>query len=396
MKYRFFIITLFLLKTLALSAAEFFTDEPKITLEVWGEGINVAISQIGKQSGVMPIISSAVSGGELKNTKLYLSGKKMPLQQTVEWLARALGCRYRVINNEKIMMTPGYDWLTVKKYGVILRNIETLIGIHHPSERREKITRFEKMLGELLKIVSIFEPEFRVRLEEHDATQIKLNAQVPAELKPLFVRAFTALENPGENFTTPKPLLMSNVERQLIEKLNTANVIVAYRERSLQEIINDLSAQSGLNIGFEQARNWSPPTLTLELGTVNIQVALMALAKKLGLANVEMSPPHGVWLSNHKRAWQNMPSREVLWVDNVELKCYSLNALSGKVDGEQLAHWVRNNVFPHIWLDPLATVVYHHLSNNLLIIAPAKTQQAVYNALCLANNNPALLLSPDN
>ncbi|GHS91214.1 hypothetical protein FACS1894139_01110 [Planctomycetales bacterium] len=347
-----------------------------VTFSVWGGGINEAVSQFSQQTGVTPLVSAVVSTAA-PPSKIFLAAQNLPAEQALEWLARAAGCHYRLTAGG-VYLTTGYEWLKDRRYGVIIRNVETLVGSERPSDRAEKLTRFARNLDELMKIVTLFEPLYRYRLEEHADGQIKLNAQVPAELKPLFMAALTALEASGETpvaAATPAP-----AEQALIDKLNATKVVVNYRQRPLREVLADLRTQCGLNIGFDTVGE--PPLVTMELGEVNVQVALVAVAKQIGLRSVEMAAPNGVWLSREKRQWQRFPSRRQLWLDDVEVKCYGVAVAAGRgFDGEKFADWARQNVTPDIWRDPLASIFYHAPSGNLVVVAPPAAQQAVRNAL---------------
>lgn len=376
----------------AFAVASVLDNPRKVDLDVWGGTVNDAVSQIARQTGVMPIVSGNLTRSGAAKRRLYLQAQGLTFAQAVEWLAHALGCRYRV-DGERVYLTTGYEWVTARKreYGVFIRNVETLVGSRSPADRQEKIARFQRFLDEMMKVVTLFDPQsdkFRgPRLEESldpAVDDVKMQATIPAALKPLFESALRALEAPGEAIGAPEPQTLPDAERQLIETLSRTVVVAAYDRQPLKAVVADLRAQSGLNVGFDHSAMPAAgpaPTVTLRLGNVNVMEALTALARQLGLRGASMSPPGGVWLGRARRDWQLLPSRRVLWADDVEARCYSLGALRGQVDGEALAHWLRNNVQPGVWQDPLASVLYHAPSGNLLVIAPPATQQAVRAAL---------------
>lgn len=373
-----------------------FAPQARVTLDVWGGTLNEAISQIAKQTRVMPLVSREVNRGGASRQKIFVTGRDMPLPQAVEWLAHAVGCRYRLTAGE-IRLTAGYEWVRRRRYGMFLRQVETLVGIRHDSERPEKIAEFQRFLDEMMKAVTLFDPQTDhyqpPRLEEHEGGQIKLNANVPEELKPLFEKALVSLETPGMPAGAPGRPAVPPETLRLINKLSNTTVVAAYRSQPLRQVLDDLRAQSGLNIGIDNSalpQTGDPAPVTLQLGNVNIQEALIALARALGLRGAALSPPNGVWLTRGKCDWETLPTRRTLWADDMEVKVYRLSSLPGKVDGEALAHWLRLRVRPAVWLDPLASVLFHAPSGNLLVIAPPEAQEAVRLALPRAGEIPEL------
>ncbi len=350
----------------------------RIDIDVAGGTIGEAISQITQQTGIIILPSKQVNGksGDVWNEKIYLQGKKISLRQAVDWLAAIMGCRYHISSDRKIHFDYGYGWVDRRDFDMMLRNVENAVG------KDRDVQAFERIIDEITKILTLFDSAFYTRIEEQ-GEQIKLVINMPAALKKIFETVLGDFEVSGEAIGLNKPLTLPADERELIAKLYSP-VIAAYKKRPLPEVLSDLSLQSGVNICFDQNlfRGGKYPVISLDKGKMTLRAALEQIVLITHFKGISISLPNSVWLSTYPGKWGHMTGREFLWGGNTEVRCYSLNGVSPQlIEGNYLAYQIKMKVSPQSWLDPLASVVYHQVSNNLIVVAGADVQSDVEKAL---------------
>lgn len=362
---------------LARAGEGFVPWESKVNLAVHGAGLGEAFSQINAQTGVTIQPSRAVAGaaGEIWREPVHLDANNISLRQALELLSRLAGCRYRATAANTIRLDGAYEWLDRRKFALIITNVETLLGA------QRDIGALEQNIEELTKILTLFDAGFYARIEEQ-GEQVKLVATVPEDLKPLFERALGLLEQRGESVAPPEQELIDPAERALIGALYKP-VVAAYRGRPLPEVVADLSTQAGVNIGYAQIglRDAKTPLIDFDAGQLSLREAVIKLAALAGYRGIELSAPNLIWLGTRESDWGRLSPREQLWADTAVVRAYYVDDFAGEAGGELLAHQVRLRVLPEVWLDPLAAVIYHKPSGNLLAIASEPVQREVYAAL---------------
>lgn len=351
--------------------------ERKVNLAVHGAGLGEAFSQINAQTGVTVQPSRAVAGlaGEIWKEPIYLDANDISLRQALELLSRLAGCRYRATAANTIRLDGAYEWLDRRRFALIITNVETLLG------GQRDVAALEQNIEELTKILTLFDSGFYARVEEQ-GEQVKLVATVPEELKPLFERALGLLEQRGQSVAPPEQELIDPAERALIGALYKP-VVAAYRARPLPEVVADLAAQAGVSIGFAQAglRGGEVPQIDFDAGQLSLREAVIKLAELAGYRGIELSAPNLLWLGTRESAWEKFAPREQLWADTAMVRAYYVDDFAGEAGGEALAHQVRMRILPEAWLDPLASLIYHKASGNLLVVASEAVQREVYAVL---------------
>lgn len=359
-----------------------FDWDRKVDLDVRGAPLGELISQLNIQAGVSLRPSKELCGQaqEIWKEPLWLQGRGLTLRQSMMWITRMLGCRYRYEGGNpaegyKIVLDNGYGWVGRHDTGIILRNIEMLMG------GRFDVEALDRQLAEIFKIITLFDANFYVRLEEH-GKQVKLVAALPEDLKPLFDQALGMLEQQGMSVPPQIAQPVGEAELDLITRLSRS-VMIAYRQRPLNEVAADLATQGGINIGYDQTpfRGGKLPVITLELGKTTLREAVEKLAKAAGLPGIELSLPGGIWLGKRPTRWSRMGDREIAWRDTVAVRAYYIGNFKEGLDGELLAHQIRTRISPESWLDPLVSISYHPPSGNLLVIAGEPLLHEVEQAL---------------
>ncbi len=331
-----------------------------IRLDLWGRHLGEAISQITERSGVDVRVSPRyIHPREFPLHVLYLKAGAISARQAVEWLSRALDCRYRIDGPHAVWLTGGYDWLKQEPPEIMIENLGGLVG------PRDNLEAFQAQLSELVKTHALFQI-YSVRLESPD---LKLVAILPDTLKTRLQQALVAMSNPGEPIRPPAPRRLEPGETELLERLQ-AKVVANYRQQDLLDVLVDLSLQSNLNLAFDHDAfpPGQPPRLDLSLGETSVRHCLETLATRLGLGGVELYPPR------EKAGWRRAASRAFLW-ENLVVKGYAVRDLATRLgSGEVLILKLRERVCPYTWQDPSAAMVFHQRSGNLIVIAPPEVQ----------------------
>ena len=345
----------------------------EIRLEAWGKDLGQALASITKQAHVdVRVAASFLKPKDFSSYTLYLYAENITVRQAVEWIARAIGCRYRVETLSSVILTGSYDWLREPEE-ILIEPVASLLGSkEHPAV-------FEAKMAELVKVHTLFQA-YSLRLEAPD---YKLVAVLPARLKRILYDALIAMSQPGLPLQPPAGEILGEAETELLQALRKS-VVVRYKNVSAEEAIKDLTLQSGINIAFDHTPFFVRPLprLTLNLGQTTARQAIEALAEGLGLSGYEMWPPRSVWLTAAPHKWCEAASREILW-ENLAVRAYAIADLAQKFGGsEVVVHHLRRQVRPDAWLDPATAIVYHSQSGNLIVVAPPALHDKVLRELC--------------
>ncbi len=349
--------------------------EKRIDLDLWGRHLGDAVSQITERSGIdLRVSPRFIRPKQFPRYKLHLEGKQMPARLAIEWLARSLGCRYRIDGKHSAWLTTSYDWMK-ESTKILIEDIESLL------DRQGRIKAFEADVEELVKVHALFE-RYYIRIERQDQGVTKIVASLPRTLRQRLLKGLIAMSRPGQPLRLPEPIQYTSAETALLRKLRN-QVVGPYRNQPARAVIRDISLQSNIHIALDPSlfTGKKLPRVTIALGTASARQFIEALAQQLGLKGMELYPPSGVWLTRPARKWIQASSREFLW-ENLPLKSYATGALAQAFGGgEVLAHHIRRRVSPATWLDPATAVTYHERSGNLIVVAPGRTQKAVLTEL---------------
>jgi len=344
-----------------------------LRLELWGKHLGDAVSQITERGGVdLRVAAGFIKPKEFPTRTLWLQADRITVRQAVEWLARALDCRYRIDGPTSVKLSGSYEWLQEPEE-ILIEPVEPLVG-------KLGAKPFEDKLSELVKVASLFQ-NCSLRLEEPD---LKLVAILPKRLRNILGESLTAMQRTGLPLRPPAERRLGEMETELLQALRK-QVVARYREQDAAAVLRDLSLQSGLLIGFDHRPFLTRPVppITLDLGQTTVRQALEGLAAALGLKGCELWPPHCVWLTAEPRKWTPAAGRAFLW-EELQVRSYAIGPLlKAWGGGEVVALQVRRRAVPNLWADPSTAVVFHPVSANLIVVAPEEAQDAVLRELCI-------------
>jgi hypothetical protein len=359
--------------------------DQKIQLDLWGKNLVDAYNQITQRAGIDVRISPSYMRPEhFKSVKVYLAANSITARQAIEWLSRAIGCRYRIDGRTSVWLSGSYDWMKEEPDVLIPdQPVNSLMS------SEEQASSFEMKLMELVKANSLFGERYFLRIEEERAGReeftCKLVAVLPATLKKYLAESLELMTKRGAEIVAPPARVISPAETALLKSLG-AKIVVRYRKRPLREVLADLSLQTGLNIAFDHTpfRERPLPEITLELGEVTAREALEKLAAEMGLGGCELDAPGCVWLTARPCNWGTTASREFQW-EGMEVKAFACQELAAAMGGGKvLAHQIRRRIdrtHPELWHDVSTAAVYHEKSGNLIVVAPREIQEAVQGEL---------------
>lgn len=354
-----------------------------IKLRAWGVDPGEAISQIMDQSDVDVIIApSFLRPEEFKAVRVYLHADNMPVRQAVQWLAAALGCRYRRRGPRSVLLTGSYDWVKSLGFTNIIEPVESLVGEDAPG--------FERGVREVARIQALFGRNAYLRFEQ-PAEPIRAGRLVgvlPKRTAAILGEVLQAMNRQGAPIGQAPPHRLDEAELALAELLLTP-VPVSFRERPLLEVLTDLQLATrpvgGLNIGFDHrplhARRL--PRITLPRGERPLREVLREIAAQLGMAGMQVSYPRGIWFTavEQPSPWTPMPEREIPW-ETLRVRSYDATPLAATPGGARaVPHRIRQTVQPAAWRELGTSVIYHQHSGNLIVVAPEPVQVEVLRAL---------------
>lgn len=344
----------------------------RLDITLWGGSLREFLNQVSQQTGVSIIPErDIVLPADYATRRIYMVGSDLTVRQAVEWLSRILHSRYRVVRGDTIRLSGGYHWIDHTRPGVVISDVETIVGLDGD------LKQFEEIVMELTKVSAMFEPDFSVRIVESDP-DIKVVAYIPQALKDQLMQALRAMETKGRDLEPPRGEILDQGEMQVMNKLQL-RMMASYKNRPVLDVLRDIHLQTGLNIGFfhDAAAPEPPPSVTIDLGYVPAARVIEALADALGLRGYEISVPDAVWIGPRPHRWTRMASRAFLW-EQLVVESYFAGPLHHAMpEGESLPDHIRRHVNPDLWLDPATAVVYHPPSGNLIVVAPPQTQEQV-------------------
>lgn len=357
-----------------------------VNLDLWGKDLSEALSQIIEQTNIDIFVSgNFLHPKQFPSVKVLLTAQKLPARTAVEWLCRAIGCRYRIEKPRLVTFSDQYDWMKEEPRAYMpTSSLDSLM------RKGQTPAEFRGQLRELMRVNSLFGEFYNIDVEVEQVgpreTKTNLVAMLPDTLRGYLQKSLDAMAAPGEEIAPPagEPPLDPD-ENAMLKKLQ-AKVFVNYKDYSVRQALADLARQSGVNIGFDHDpfRKRPLPTLNLDLGETTLGKALEELGKAMGLAGYELMPPEAVWLTETGKPMAQAVSREFLW-DNLTVRAYRAAGLPGaEGDGRALIERVKRNACPRLWDDPATSMLYHDCSGNLIVIAPAAAQRLVLRELSSA------------
>ncbi len=354
-----------------------------IAVDLWGRHLGDAVSQVTERSKVDVVVDPHfVRPREFRKHRLYLEASRLPVRTVIEWLCRALGCRYRTTGPHSVLLTDTYSWMEEKRtFCIPSYSLDSLMA---PGQT---VKDFERKLWEIVKPNALFGPAFYLRIEVdfiNDREQTRrLVAVLPHTLKQYLEEALQAMAAPGQPIQASRSAKAHPEQAELINRLRKPIVLDAKKKWSVRQVLREIRLQAGIQVAFdhEPFRSEPPPRIGLALGEVTAREAIEATAESLGFNGYESMPPGSVWLTTAARRWTTAASREFLW-EGLVLKSYAVGDLVQAVGGgEVLCHRIRRGVCVDTWKDPATAVVYHVRSGNLLVLAPPDVQDAVVREL---------------
>lgn len=350
--------------------------EQRIDIAIWGGSLREFLNQVSEQSGVTIIPErDIVLPADYATRRIYMVGTDMTVRQAVEWISRILHARYRLVRGHTVRLSGGYHWIDHTRPGVVISNVETIVG------QDGNLRQFEEIVMELTKVSAMFEPDFSVKVVESDP-DIKIVAYVPQALKDQLMQALLFMETKGRDLEPPRGEILDQGEIEIMNKLQL-RMMASYKNRPVLDVIRDIHLQTGLNVGFfhDAAAAAAPPSVSIDLGYVPAARVIEALADALGFRGIEISVPNGVWIGPRPHRWTRMASRAFLW-EQLVVESYFVGPLHHAMPEEvAIPDHIRAQVSPDLWLDPATAVVYHPPSGNLIVVAPPEAQEQVAAAL---------------
>ena len=347
----------------------------KVTINFDGVTLENVIQSAADITGLDIIPLKSISDNRSQKDKIYLNVKDMPVEQLIDWLAGVLGARYRIYPDGRVYLSENYEWVEINKFGMLFIDLEKMIS------GSQELEQFDSSISEITKIITLFDDNYYLRIEEQ-ADMIKLVAHIPRELKAIFIKLIEQFNQTGtsiNNYKTPDNVGQS----ELVSKLASVKKI-NYPYSPLNVIIKKLEIDYGVNIACSSSvysDNDLPPEVSLKLGKVTLKEAIECVIEKTSLEGAELSLPNGIWLTKYKSNWQEAVSRRFLWSDTIVIRSYNIQNLNMVVPGDILVEQIINNVAVRAWFDPLASILFHKKSGNLIVLAGIKTQNRVLAAL---------------
>ena len=347
----------------------------KVTINFDGVTLENVIQSAADVTGLDIIPLKSISDNRSQKDKIYLNVKDMPVEQLIDWLAGVLGARYRIYPDGRVYLSENYEWVEINKFGMLFIDLEKMIS------GSQELEQFDSSISEITKIITLFDDNYYLRIEEQ-ADMIKLVAHIPRELKAIFIKLIDQFNQTGtsiNNYKTPDNVGQS----ELVSKLASVKKI-NYPYSPLNVIIKKLEIDYGVNIAcasYVYSDNDLPLEVSLKLGKVTLKEAIECVIEKTSLEGAELSLPNGIWLTKYKSNWQEAVSRRFLWSDTIVIRSYNIQNLNMVIPGDILVKQIMNNVAVRAWLDPLASILFHKKSGNLIVLAGIKTQNRVLAAL---------------
>ncbi|MHC4870516.1 MAG: hypothetical protein ACYTFY_01600 [Planctomycetota bacterium] len=358
-----------------ISAASVDSGKPagrgRIDIDLWNKSLQDAITQLTSRSGIDFIAAADISKPEnFKNIKTFIQARNISALDAAEWIARAIGVRYRMADNgTTVIFTSSYHWLDKEKPVAKFYNIGGLLDWKDQKS-------FIVTIKELLKVYAVKSPEYSIRIRSDDQ---RLFAYLPDTLQDRLIAVLRAMSSKGRTAVKQDiPDYLSDLKNKL-----TVPIIFDYRDTEIQLIIADLSFQGNFNIGFStnQMKGLLNKKVTFNNGACLLSEALKILCRKLNLAGFSYDPPHGIWLTNNtNEAGRTVGSRQILW-ESVPVQSFYIKNLINKKNLDTITRSLKNQISLDTVNDPSVSLTYHEHSGNLIVIAPASDQVRLENYL---------------
>ncbi|MBN1256335.1 MAG: hypothetical protein JXA52_01370 [Planctomycetes bacterium] len=353
-----------------------YNPRQRVDLDLNGKNLGEVLAELKEKSGVDFIVEQDVARPEeFPQQVLYFDLRGLTLQQSLDWITRALGTRYRVGEDGKtIVFSSSYGWLD--EITPIYNAIP--LGMITTWEERED---FCLQVKELMKLYAVREPQYQIRLREAD---YRLEVNLPEELQSRLNASFRAMLNPGK---IPQPRNPeAAIDLQGLEQTLAKKVLLDSVNTPLNEILAELSFQADINIGFDHLPFWNRriPALTLPRGETTLAEALAVICTRTKLGGWLLSPSQGLWLTvqevDEDRSFRYYSGRELLWED-VPVRGYAVPMLARRLGEEKLLEKVRGMLPLDVATDPSVGAIYHARGGNLILIAPEGVQEIVEDGL---------------
>lgn len=348
----------------------------RITFDFDGMSLEKAIQNITTKSNLELIPLESVSGNNrLSTQKIYISVQDMPVEQVIEYLTRTIGAKYRIFPDGRVYLSENYEWVETNMFGMVFLDLDNIIS------GTEELQKFDRDLAEVTKIITLFDDNYYVRVEEQ-ADMVKLVAHTPKELKPVFLNLIEMLGKTGnriEDFALEDSAELDEFRQRLYEVKE-----IDYPYMPLNKIIKKLSSDFNVNIGFSSipfSSTGSLPEISLKIGEVSLKEAVESIIEKTSFNGVEISLPNGIWLTEYSVNWVESVSQRFLWSDNIVIRSYDIRKINSIVPGRVIVQQIINLVAPRAWYDPLASVIYYEKNGSLIVIADSKIHSRVLKSL---------------
>ncbi|MFH0910686.1 MAG: hypothetical protein V1918_04175 [Planctomycetota bacterium] len=346
-------------------------DDPlarRIDLDLRGKTVLEAVRQLNERGKIDLLIGRDIADSKSLLTQLLsVEMRDTTLRGAVEWVARALGTRYRLEDGGRtVEFTSSYAWLEKEPIEIQYYNIGGLAEV-------EEAAAFLAQIKELLKVYAMRSQQYALILR---ASDFRLQANFPSVLHARLALILRAMAYPGR---VPRSLKSeAPLDARRLEEALSAHVRCNYEEVPLPEVLADLSFQADVNLGFDQvALSGRPyPLIRLHAEEEALADVLVKVGEQAGLEGSLFDPPYGVWLTEEPPLLGRSGSRELLWTD-VPVAGYAVRPLAREMGGEVLALLVKKSIPLDVRSDPSMGVIYHERSGNLVVVAPAEVQESV-------------------
>ncbi|MFW5858120.1 MAG: hypothetical protein ACOCX4_09595, partial [Planctomycetota bacterium] len=319
--------------------------DARIDLDLDGADLGAAAQQLTLRSDADFLVWPDVARPEeFGRHRLHLQLRNATVRRCADWVARALGARYRVVRGGRtVIFTSSYEWLDEVTPE---HRFYDLGGIAAWEER----DAFLPVARELVRVYALKEPAYSLRMQASDK---RLHAILAPELHERLQKALRAMANPGR---VPAPARADPALAAARASLERP-VRVACDGWTLPELLSDLAFQADRNIGFDHTllRERELPRLRLSLGMVPLREALAAICDKAGFAGWMLDPPDGIWLHREDHPTEATATRELLW-EGLPVVGYAARGAAERLGADALAARARLAIPPDLRSDPSVTV----------------------------------------
>lgn len=355
-----------------------------LKLDVWGGTLENIASDIRKQTGVELVFYRPDFPPEKESRPVYIVTGDVSLRLVMECLARFFGCRYRLSEKGRIEMATGYGWVG-QDFVVRFNDLDPLI---RPGDG---VAEAALGLREFLRVIPLLSGNYSFTIEESPAPDGKRSAKAVTILPPLladyFDKAVRCLkEESGDLAQTGNPgpgaSRAAQIERTSWSSLLAANFDIEAGLADPVAIIREICSRIDVIFMLNGRPGQEAARSGLLAGRTSFGRATEELSGIFGLnRRVFLNPGAVIFEPGKVGEWEeDCKSREFFWTGLV-VAGFDIKSSMGKLGGDALLGRLRNEVYPHVWLDPMCSLTVNSATGRLATMAPANVVEALAVAL---------------